>query len=241
MSCPDTYSKKCWTFSSCLSDHRTVASNIPKIFDAYVGPNKVEAKLNEAVMCTVNSVNSCPYCTGLHGELARMATLKDAVPLLQAENEGDSRKVLDEPALSYARTFAEADGRGKDEADAFQEISDHYGAGRASSIRALCWFLLWGSLGGNTCNAFWQGRLRCRPKKGSNVLFEILFFMYYQPLYLLIAIVNFLLKYFPEVPAWFSAGFGALLAIIASVWIVPLALVGVLFIPCTPPKGDSTP
>mmetsp|Transcript_13974 Transcript_13974/g.38182 ORF Transcript_13974/g.38182 Transcript_13974/m.38182 type:complete len:241 (-) Transcript_13974:220-942(-) len=236
----EAFDKKCWTASSCLADHRAVAVSIPKILDAYVGCNRIDAKLNEAIMLTVNSVNTCPYCTGLHGQLARMAGRKDvAEPLLAAGNEQECLKQANEPAIMYARTFGETDGRGQEEADAFKKISDYYGAGPASSIRALCWFLLWGSLGGNTCNAFWKGRLGCRPKVGSNVLFELLFYIYYQPLYLLIALVNCLLKFFPEVPSWFSAGFGVLLTTIASIWIIPLALVAILFIPCTQPKSDQ--
>ena len=36
-------------------------------------PRALEPRLNEAIMNTMNSVNTCPYCTGLHGELGRMA------------------------------------------------------------------------------------------------------------------------------------------------------------------------
>ena len=45
---------------------------------AYIGPNAIEPKLNESIMVTVNSANRCPYCTGLHGELARMAGVEKA-------------------------------------------------------------------------------------------------------------------------------------------------------------------
>jgi hypothetical protein len=33
----------------------------PKIFDAYVGPSRVDPGLIEAVMVTVNSVNECSF------------------------------------------------------------------------------------------------------------------------------------------------------------------------------------
>merc|ERR1740121_1189290 len=108
------------------------------------------------------------------------------------------------------------------------------GAGKAGSVRALCWFLLWGSTGGNTINSFLFGRLRCAPKKGSSVVFETLFVLYYGLLFGLIAVVNKILTFFPGVPPWFSAGFGVLLTFIAGVWIVPLGLIATVTKPCQP-------
>merc|ERR1712032_99231 len=108
------------------------------------------------------------------------------------------------------------------------------GRGRAGSVRALCWFLLWGSVGGNTINSFLFGRLCCRPKARRNALFELLFFLYYGPLFLLIAIVMKLLTVFPKVPGWFSAAFGAFLTVVASIWIVPIGLLSVITKPCHP-------
>ena len=102
------------------------------------------------------------------------------------------------------------------------------GAGRARSIRALCWFLAWGSIGGNTVNAF-LSRLKGHPKTGSSVLFELIFFVYYGPLFLLIAVVNALLRFFPRVPAWFSALFGVVLTFIAGTWILPVGILSMIF------------
>ena len=74
------YSKKMWTLSGTLADHRQVFLQLPRILGAYVGPNSIEPSLNEAVMVTVNSENSCPFCEGLHGELARMAGVDGVDP-----------------------------------------------------------------------------------------------------------------------------------------------------------------
>ena len=71
-------------------------------------------------------------------------------------------------------------------------------------LRALCWFLLWGSIGGNTINAFFA-RLTGKAKTGSSLVFELVFFVYYGPLFLIIATVNALLRFAPRVPKWFSA------------------------------------
>ncbi len=222
------YTKKMWTAGGVLADHRCVAGSLLRILGAYVGPHAIEPKLNEAVMVTVNSVNSCPYCRGLHGELARMAGVEDPMRLMGAQSVDECRLVVDEPAITYARIFAENNGRGPQLAEAFASLEDSEGAGRAKSVRALCWFLAWGSLGGNTLNAF-LSRLTGAPKTGSSVLFELVFFLYYGPLFLLITVVNAMLRFFPTVPAWFSSFFGVVLTFIAGTWILPLGILSVIF------------
>ena len=221
------YQKKTWTLGGCLADHRQVFLNIPRIGGAYVGPNSVPPDLNESVMVTVNSVNSCPFCEGLHGELARMAGVEDPKGLMKASSEDECRSFVDDPAISYARIFAEQDGRGQAVDHAFGVLSDTTRPGYAASIRALCWFLLWGSIGGNTINAF-LSRLRGKPKAGSSLGFELLFFVYYGPLFLIIAIVNGLLRFAPRVPKWFSAFFGVVLTVIAGTWIVAPGLLSLI-------------
>lgn len=222
-----TYQKKIWTLGGCLADHRSVFLSLPRIAGAYVGPNSVDPHLNESVMVTVNSVNSCPYCEGLHGELARMAGVDDPQGLMQAKSEEECRKFVDDPAISFARSFAENDGRGTGVEQAFAQLAQATKPAFAASVQALCWFLLWGSIGGNTLNAFFS-RLKGQPKTGSSFLFELVFFLYYGPLFLIIAIVNALLRFFPKVPKWFSAGFGLLLTVIAGTWIIIPGVLGLL-------------
>lgn len=223
--CMSRYQKKMWTLSGCLADHREVLRNLPRIAGAYVGKHAVPAAINESVMVTVNSVNSCPYCEGLHGELARMAGVEDADKLMKASSEGECRLLVDDPAISFARIFAENDGRGSNVDAAFSALAAATSEPYAASVRALCWFLLWGSLGGNTINGFFA-RLTGKSKENSATLFELLFVLYYGPLFLIIAIVNALLKFAPRVPAWFSAAFGLLLTIIAGSWIILPGILG---------------
>ncbi|MGB0591769.1 MAG: carboxymuconolactone decarboxylase family protein [Myxococcota bacterium] len=215
----EQYSNKMWTAQGFFADHRMVLRNLLRIAGAYVGPNSVDPELNEAVMVTVNSVNSCPYCEGLHGELARMAGVDDPESLMQAKSLSECTKIVDDPAIVYARTFAENDGRGESEEANFNTLAQATSEGFARSVRALCWFLLWGSIGGNTLNGFFA-RLTGRAKKGSSALFEFFFTVYYGPLFLLIAVVNGLLKFAPKVPKWFSAFFGIVLTVIAGTWIL---------------------
>ena len=221
------YTKKTWTLGGCLADHRNVFLNLPRIAGAYAGPNAVDPHLNESVMVTVNSVNSCPFCEGLHGELARMAGVEDPSGLMNAGSVDECRTFVDDPAISFARTFAEHNGRGPAVDQALDALSNQTRPGFAASVQALCWFLLWGSIGGNTINAFFA-RLRGQAKRDSSFLFELIFFAYYGPLFLIIAIVNALLRFAPRVPKWFSAAFGLLLTVIAGTWIILPGVLGLL-------------
>lgn len=50
-------------------------------------------------MLTVNSAKQCPYCTGLHGELARMAGVEDSLKLNGATSVEECRELVDEQAI----------------------------------------------------------------------------------------------------------------------------------------------
>lgn len=129
----DRYAKKMWTPQGFFADHRMVFRNLFRIAGAYIGPNAVDPELNESVMVTVNSVNSCHYYKGLHGELAHMAGVEDPQQLTSAQSLSECTKVVDDPAIVYARTFAEQDGRGGAEEDAFQTLAKATSDGFAGS------------------------------------------------------------------------------------------------------------
>jgi len=176
-------------------------------------------------MVTMNSVNGCPYCTGLHGELARIAGVEDAEQLMNASSDAESRKVVDEPAITYARIFAEADGRGDKEATAYSTIVKHYGEGEANSIRALCWFLKWGSIGGNTLNANFLD-WKDRPLGPYNLFYTV----YYGPLFAVIAGLNAVLKRTPELPKAVSSSIGVVLTVAAGAWIAPVGVASTFYL-----------
>ena len=146
---------------------------------------------------------------------------------MNARSLEECQKFSTQAAIEYARIFAENNGRGPNEAAAFSKLADAEGNGRALSIRALCWFLLWGSIGGNTINGF-LARLKNDGRSDSNIGFELIFSAFYGPLFLLISVVNFLLQYFPRVPSWFSSAFGVVLTMIAGVWIIPVGVLSLL-------------
>lgn len=197
-----------WTTSTFTRDHCRFAWELGSYIGAYVGPRRaVDPKTIESVMVTVNSINTCPYCTGLHGQLARMA---DTIVDPKA------------PAVMYAKAFAEQTGRGAICRAAFEELSASVGPSKAASIRSLCWALLWGKTTGNSINSVRTKLVSFTWHKISP--FELLMFLYYGPLFLVIGILNAGLTAAPNVPAWFSAIFGACLWVPQALHILPLGI-----------------
>jgi len=182
-----TDNNKAWQgLNDCLSDHMIIARQLPNIMYAYL--SGYNAETIESIMLTVNSVNDCAYCTGLHGELARLSGIspEDAETLNGCSTMSESLAVRNTSAVRFARAFAEADGQNipkllKDAGVAEEE---------QSNMIALAYFLYWGSYGGNTINTFIYG-------KRLN-LFGLFFTSYYGPLYLLILATTMLLKVFPS-------------------------------------------
>lgn len=191
-----------------------------KIFDSYAGPNKLDPKTSESCMLAVNSVNACPYCTSLHGELGRMAGLEKKGSAINTAKSGtEIKKLTKESEVNYARKFGECNGRGAELDKAYAELVKAVGAGKAAACNAQCWFLHWGSTSGNTLLSFWKGRLVGQSKCGSNPLFELVFAIYYTPCYLLISATSAVLKLFPDkVPKALSSGLGCVLTTVASIW-----------------------
>ena len=72
-----TKTGKVWVTSSFTRDHVRLAWELPGYLGAYINPfTSIDPKTIESVMCTVNSINTCPYCTGLHGALLRMNSVE---------------------------------------------------------------------------------------------------------------------------------------------------------------------
>lgn len=198
---------KIWVTSSFTRDHCRFAYELLHYLGAYVGPRALKPTTIEAVMVTVNSINTCPYCTGLHGELARMA------------NTVVDKKT---PEVKFATTFATEAGRGAAVKASFDTLCDSVGKGKALSVRALCWALLWGKTTGNSINIVRGKLLSFQWHKISP--FDLLMFVYYGPLFLVIGILNAILTKAPAVPGWFSAMLGASLWLPQMLHLLPMGL-----------------
>ena len=173
---------KVWVTSTFTRDHVRFAWELPGYLGAYVNPlSACDPKTIESVMCTVNSINTCPYCTGLHGTLARMASVDK----------------MEGPAVEFAKVFATEGGRGAAVQKAFDKLVAAEGVGRAKNIRALCWALLWGKTTGNSINVV-RGKL-LSGKLWKLTPFDLIMFAFYGPLFLIIGVMNAGLQFAPNV------------------------------------------
>lgn len=218
---PKNQKQQWMTAADCLDDHAEVWTRLHTILGAYVGPNQLPAHLAESIMVAVNSKNNCPYCEGLHGELARMAGVERHEQLQAAASAEDCTEQVQDPAVAYARTFAE-NHRGEETpealARAYGKVVDTHGSDKGRSVEALCWFLSWGSLGGNTVNSvLWEGR------RGA---FLLAFTIYYAPLFGVIAVLNKGLAHMPNMPGVFFQGMGVTLTVVGGIWMTPVGLLG---------------
>ena len=201
---------KTWGPKTFVRDHVTIAGQLHAYLGAYVGPKAALApKLTEAIMLTMNSIDACPYCTGLHGELARMA--------------GTDEETYASAPVTFATVFAKEAGRGNAVDAALGELKAAEGAARARSTRALCFALLWGKATGNTINAFRDGALRLKTGP-----FHALVAIFYGPLFAVIGALNVALARLPPIPAAASTALGAVLWVPQAVHIVAL---GALCVP----------
>ena len=131
---------KTYEWKTLVANHTQFATMLPNYLASYIGfSSKLEPVTIESVMVTMNSHNTCPYCTGLHSQLARMAGLSEPDP--------------SDPHVVYAKTFALESGRGGDVEAAYAKLVGVVGSARARNVRALCWALLWGKTTGNSINA----------------------------------------------------------------------------------------
>ena len=204
---------KVFTWTTLLRDHTRFVSVLPSYLLAYVGPSSTSLapQMIESVMLTVNSHNTCPYCTGLHGQLARMAGIGMPDP--------------EDPAVKYARTFALESGRGSVVESSYDSLASAIGTDRATSVQALCWALLWGKTTGNTINSARDKLLNM--KFGSVTSLDLFVLAYYGPLFLVIGVLNEILTKMPSMPASVSAGLGAFLWVPQAINIAPLGIVSV--------------
>ena len=126
-------------------------------------------------MVAVNSTIDCPYCDGLHTELAAASGHGDdaAKQLLQATDVKSATSVINLPGVAYARQMGELNVRSKGEDDAYATLVAAEGAARARSIKSLAIFLYWGGMTGNTINCCKKRLIGVAPLKGLT-LFSLL-------------------------------------------------------------------
>jgi hypothetical protein len=217
-----------WTASKCILDHVQILLHLPYFF---LAPLLLMPKQAEASHLSQNFVNSCPYCRMLHGELGRMAGLSETYKLNDlGQIHPDDVKEVSLFAM-FGSSFKATNGANSEVLDKIQgEIQAEYGRSVAKATRGLSFFLLWGRMSGNTINNFLFETMG-KFKAGSNTLFELIFVLWYGPLFFIIVIVSTLFKAMPRVPRIIWILLSLVLATVASLWIIPFSLVCLLLSP----------
>ena len=238
---------KRWTAMPCLSDHIVIlSSHLSGLFGAYTGcfGEAIEHDYVEAIMVAVNSTIDCPYCDGLHTELAELAGSGEPgspKKLLKATDVKSALEAIPLPGVAYARQMGEFDVRAKGEDAAYAKLVEEEGAGRAKSMKALAIFLYWGGMTGNTVNCAKKRLIGVAPLKGMT-LFSMLFFLYYGPLFFVVFFYNSVViplfrKVFGDASktqVWFFKFTGFVLWLLALIWIAPVGLLGLTLSICIP-------
>lgn len=221
---------KMWTWESACIDHVRVLLQYPFVL---ASPFILTPKQTEALMLSVNSAYKCPYSSELHGELGRLAGLTDPAQIdwharLEWSERDECKQLVD-----YGVLFGRHHGYGEEVQNAYEGIKANLGFLTAKATEASCFFLLWGSLSGNTINAFlFETIAKGEKREGSNRVFEFLFSFWYGGLFLIIKGTSMLLRCLPEVPAVVSLIISLVLALVAFSWIFPYSFVSLLI--CLP-------
>jgi len=200
---------KIYTPETFTKYHTRFAAMLPGYIAAYIFPGRALAPaLIESVMVTMNSKNTCPYCTGLHVELARMA--------------GADNIDKNSPPIVYATKFAEAAGRGKKERAAFVVLEEAIGSGKAASVHCLCWALLWGKTTGNSINNALTKVMGGDIRAISGL--DVFLLLWYGPLFLVIFLLNLILARMPHVSPLISTTIGVVLWLPQALFILPVGI-----------------
>lgn len=210
--------KKLWTWQSALVDHIRCVVRIPMML---LAPFLLTTQQMEAVQNAVSDVNDCNISKLFRREMTRLANI-----------QGVNRIGL-EVYSTYGKAFGLTDGTGNLVEDLHIEIRLSKSAMVAKSVEAVAMLQMWMDLMGNTLLGFMRGTLVCSRRKEQNVLFEVLFSLYYLPLYTFIALVYFLLRALPNDP---PPGFYKFVYLITMVFetilMIPIALLGLILLPC---------
>ena len=168
------------------------------------------------------STKTCPYCTGLHGELLRLSEKPEGYDV------ADKGIDATDPIVAYAKSFCQARGRGIEiETKELAKLTDAIGPLKASSVNKLCWASVWGQTTGNSINSARDKILSLSLSSVTNL--DIVLLSWYGPLFVAIGIVNAILKRIPgSFPAVVSTAIGVILWIPQAVFIAPVGFLSLI-------------
>jgi len=173
------FNRRIYNFPLLVKDIAYLLFHFPAII-GLLRNKKINKAFVEKIMLVVTAVNSCPYCAWFHAQKAIQAGLKtnqikDFLNLQFSTHAQD----FEIPALLFAQHYAETNR--KPDQQMTEMVYKYYGKKTAKHILLIIRMIFFGNLSGNTFDAFIS---RCKGQKatGSNVIFEVIFFMISAPI-----------------------------------------------------------
>jgi len=214
--------KKVWTFQSSSVDAIRIVVRLPMMI---LAPFFLSAQEIEAVQSAICGVNKANISNVYHQEMERIANMSSIVGV--------------EVFVGYGRSFGLADGSSDTMWTLFDEIAEGKGMIAAKSAEAVAYLQLFQDLVGNTIVGFLRTTLKGKKRQEQNLAFETFFFIYYFPLYVLMAAGTSVLRFFPANE--YSYKLVTLIqTIFAAVFLIPFGLIGLLVLPIVICTGAST-
>lgn len=168
------FDKKIYTAGLLFKDSGFLIWNIPKIV-SISRKKKISKAFMEKIMCVTTAVNGCTYCTWFHAKQAIESGIsEDEIKnIMKLQFEADASD-FELPALLYAQHYAETNRNPDAEMD--KKLMSYYGDKTTNDIILIIRIIFFGNLYGNTWDAI-ISRFKRLPAKGSNILFELIFFL----------------------------------------------------------------
>jgi AhpD family alkylhydroperoxidase len=168
------FDRKIYTACLLFSDLGFLIWNTPKII-GISGEKKISKAFMEKIMNVTTAVNGCTYCAWFHAKQALTIGISEEeiqnMMNLQFQADAEEFELM---ALLYAQHYAETN-RNPD-AEIKQKLMDYYGDKMANDVILVIRMIFLGNLYGNTWDAV-LSRIKGMPAKGSNILFELIFFL----------------------------------------------------------------
>ncbi|MBN2547745.1 MAG: carboxymuconolactone decarboxylase family protein [Anaerolineales bacterium] len=164
-----SFNKRIYTFPTFKADVEQIFDHMDDLRRASRG-GRVSKAFAEKVMLVVSAVNGCRYCCYGHSRSALAAGVPETeLQSLLALDLG-TFPVEEATALTFAQHYAEANGQ--PDPTAWQRVEAYYGAETAHDILAYLRMITFGSLLGNTFDAF-VSRLAGKPAADSSLGSEL--------------------------------------------------------------------
>ena len=168
------FDKKIYTAGLFINDLLFLLWKMPKIIGAMKN-KKIGKAFMEKIMNVTTAVNGCTYCSWFHAKQAIDSGIskEEVKNMMNLQFESDASD-FELTALLYAQDYAENNRKPNVDTEAI--FYQYYGDKTAKDIILLIRTVFFGNLYGNTWDAV-LSRFKGVSAKGSNVLFELIFFL----------------------------------------------------------------